>query len=89
MADQFSEHRRQAVHAAHGYVTQRLKSPATAQFPYTSDHAVDTDKSGNFVVESYVDSENGFGANIRTHYRCTMIRLGDDKFVLVKFKTLK
>lgn len=48
-----------------------LKAPSTAKFPFFSDV---TTNSGNlvFMVNSYVDAQNGFGAMIRTQYHCRL-----------------
>ena len=48
-------------------VKEKLKSPSTANFPSYSTWNVS--KSGNtYSVSSYVDAENGFGAEIRTYF---------------------
>ncbi|WP_288649637.1 hypothetical protein [Pseudomonas sp. UBA5568] len=56
------------------FVKQRLKSPATAQFPYVNDQGVDVVPDGEcgFQVSAYVDSQNGFGALIRSSYRASI-----------------
>lgn len=53
------------------YVKWNLKSPSTADFPWV--HTDDTTEYvswNNFVVKSYVDSENSFGWTIRTKFTC-------------------
>lgn len=53
-----------------GFVEKRLKSPSTAKFPYVSDEGVKVGYIGectNLVV-AYVDSQNGFGATVRSQY---------------------
>jgi len=57
--------------ASQKYVTERLKSPASAIFPTYPEYALFAD-NGNFSVRAYVDSQNGFGALIRTYYRCEL-----------------
>lgn len=48
-------------------VKGKLKSPSTAKFPSYSEWSVS--KSDNtYTVSSYVDAENGFGAEIRTYF---------------------
>ncbi len=49
-------------------VKGELKSPSTADFPWTAQ----TYRKGKnrWVINSYVDSQNGFGATIRTNYFC-------------------
>lgn len=57
---------------AKDFVKQSLKAPSTAKFPLV----VHGEYIGNcqFVVNSWVDAQNGFGAQIRTNYTVTMIR---------------
>lgn len=53
------------------YVTRRLRSPSTADFPfsdYTSNYLGDC----THLVSSYVDAQNGFGAVIRQDYTARM-----------------
>jgi hypothetical protein len=61
------------------FVRDRLKAPSTAEFPIAMDDDDQYRKinDSTFKVESYVDSENGFGAKIRTNYSC-MITLRED-----------
>lgn len=49
------------------FVTRLLKSPSTADFPWL-DRTVTEMEENKFKVTSYVDSQNGFGAMIRTNY---------------------
>lgn len=68
----YCENGRRATIVAHRLVTRRLKSPKTAEFP-SYDEAI-TRHMGNCVhrVISYVDSQNGFGAMIRTTFAATI-----------------
>lgn len=56
---------------AQDYVKQELKSPSTAEFPGTfwgvDDYAV-TRYKDTITVRSYVDSQNGFGATVRSNF---------------------
>lgn len=53
------------------FVENALKSPASADFPsYSSMEASGGPTS--WSVRGYVDSENGFGAQIRTDWTCTV-----------------
>jgi hypothetical protein len=57
-------------------VKERLKAPATADFPW--DMKVTSSPNGKtMTVVSYVDSQNSFGAKLRTHYVCQLERFGD------------
>ena len=66
-----------------GWVEDRLKSPSTADFPggRYDEHTTQIDDN-TFRVSSYVDSQNSFGAEIRTHFEAEVEFLGDDKWRL-------
>jgi hypothetical protein len=55
---------------AQGFVKQHLKSPQTTKFPsyLTGDVIVVSVPECSFRIDAYVDSENSFGALIRTDY---------------------
>ena len=57
--------------AAQSFVEQRLKSPASAKFEFGAAHdgAVRLVGDRIYSVESYVDSQNSFGATIRQKFR--------------------
>lgn len=60
-----------ALFASQTFVRDSLKSPASAKFPTSSDdRGVTVRKSGDctFTVLGYVDSQNSFGAMIRSRY---------------------
>lgn len=61
------------------HVTQRLTSPASADFPFLDFTAVRDGGPNQYRVRSYVDSQNAFGAVLRTNFNC-LIRYnsGDD-----------
>jgi hypothetical protein len=63
------------------FVTDGLKAPSTADFPGAD--SVETIKVDTYKVTASVDSENGFGAKIRTDYVCTIIDVGNDKWNLI------
>jgi hypothetical protein len=54
----------EAEHIVSGY----LKAPSTAQFPSMSDATIEDLANNGFKVSSYVDSQNGFGAMIRSNW---------------------
>ncbi|MCE0981696.1 hypothetical protein [Pseudomonas monteilii] len=56
------------------FVKQRLKSPESAKFPYVNERGVNVFADGNcgFSVSAYVDSQNGFGAMIRSNYQAAI-----------------
>lgn len=68
------------------FVTERLRAPTTAKFPNSSDAAVNLVSGGEWTVASHVDSQNGFGAMIRSSFTCTVKPVEGDKWRLVEIK---
>lgn len=62
---------------AQGFVEQQLAAPTTARFPSIHREGVRVTPVGNceFLVQAYVDAQNGFGAMIRTPYAIQLKRL--------------
>ncbi|GIG71128.1 hypothetical protein [Phytomonospora endophytica] len=60
-----------AIEECRQSVLEQLKAPATAQFG----DAKATEGDDGYSVSGYVDAQNGFGALIRTDYRCEPIKL--------------
>jgi hypothetical protein len=56
--------------ASQSFVSKRLKSPSTAEYPYFSENGVivNFERKCHFKVAGYVDAQNGFGATIRSRY---------------------
>lgn len=61
-----------ACHMAERFVDQRLKAPSTAKHPWCSDAVISQTGENEFLVISYVDSQNSFGAMLRTKYAAKM-----------------
>lgn len=64
---------------AEKFVKKKLKSPSTAEFPGTlekDEHITDLG-NGEYRIESWVDSQNSYGAQIRTSFSCTIKFEGD------------
>lgn len=57
-------------------VESRLRSPGTADFPFGHVSAVRTSGPNAFMLASYVDSQNGFGAVVRTNFVCEVTGAG-------------
>ena len=55
--------------ACEEFVKTALKSPSTAKFPYGEAQVAGTG-TGPFTVTGPVDSQNGFGATVRSNYTC-------------------
>ena len=64
------------------FVKNRLKAPATADFPWYDRSFVSDLGGGRFKVSANVDSKNSFGAKIRTHYTCVLKYKGEDAWIL-------
>lgn len=64
---------REAAQHLQKIVTPLLKSPSTAKFPSIVDwYSKETTEKGTYLVSSHVDSQNGFGAMIRTTFKATL-----------------
>lgn len=59
-----------------GFVDDRLKAPATADYDLTAER-----QGEGWVVTGTVDSENGFGAKIRSDVRCDIHFEGDTAYL--------
>ena len=62
---------------AQDLVRNKLKAPSTAVFP-NSDYTAGPVFSKGVEIKSYVDSQNGFGAQIRTNYTIYLQQTGND-----------
>ena len=58
------------------FVEKGLKAPATADFPWYSENYVTKLGGAKYRVESYVDAQNSFGAQLRTNFSCTAKWIG-------------
>lgn len=56
--------------AAKLFVKEKLKAPATADFPWSDPSFVTPLGNNRYQVVSYVDAQNSFGAKIRTNFSC-------------------
>lgn len=74
-----------AYYMCEQWVKKRLKSPKTADFPGVFDGKFDnTYKEGaEYQIWSYVDSENSFGATLRTGFTCITKQTSEDDWELV------
>lgn len=62
---------------AQAIVEKTLKSPSTAKFPSSSNAVISRAGESVFNVKSYVDSQNGFGAMIRSEWSVMFEYVGD------------
>jgi hypothetical protein len=67
---------------AEDFVKQKLKSPSSAEFPGTFEKDEHITELGNrkYKINSWVDSQNSFGAQIRTNFSCTITFDGDNVY---------
>lgn len=66
-----------AKYAAQGFVESQLKAPSTAKWPPVGQlSARRFNFAGNaaWEIRGYVDAQNSFGANIRTHFETTVLK---------------
>ena len=68
--------------AAQLEVEENLVSPSTAEFPWGTKGYVTKIDDNTYKINAYVDSENSFGAMVRTHFSCTVRYLGNDKYIV-------
>lgn len=64
-----------AYFISQSFVKERLKSPSSADFPSafnTQAFSVTAILPNKYMVSSYVDAQNSFGAKIRSRYSCTL-----------------
>ncbi len=57
-------------------IKKMLKSPSTADFPTCSNFVIQKLSNDGYRVNSYVDSQNGFGATIRTEWSIVFYYIG-------------
>jgi len=58
-------------------MTSKLRAPATADYPFGHVATVRTMSPGRYGLASYVDAQNGFGAQVRTRFICEVEGIGD------------
>ena len=64
----------EAYSYAENWVKDKLKSPSSAKFPDSERKVNDTEYYGDntYKIKSYVESQNSFGAMIKTNFSCTI-----------------
>lgn len=67
---------------AQGWVEDNLVSPSTADFQACRNSNVVYLGEKMYIVNSYVDSQNGFGAMLRTFYTAELFTDGEDSWYL-------
>ena len=69
-------------------VANQLRSPSSAKFPTMGKQDVLSAHSGGgiYLVDGYVDAQNGFGAMIRANWECKIKENSDKTWSLVDLK---
>lgn len=68
-------------------VEKQLKSPSTADFPWF-DRTIHKNKDERYIIKSYVDSQNSYGATIRTNWHCDIQYKGEGEELNISNWTL-
>jgi len=72
-----------AYYAAIDVITPRLKAPSTAKFPTKSHANMSQTAPNTWHIVCYVDSQNSFGAMIRTYYSCDAVYEKDKALYMI------
>jgi len=77
-----SQQRMLAYSYAESFIKQKLKSPSTAKFPgvFEKNEHVSFQDTNVYLINSWVDSQNGFGAIIRSNFKCQITFRNDSIF---------
>jgi len=70
------------------FVSENLKSPSSADFPFMDFKAWRFDNS-TYVIKSYVDAQNSFGAQIRSNWHCKIQYQDGEKSDQTNWKLLE
>ena len=74
------------------YLERHLKSPKSADFPGFFDikrSHVRYLGDQKYLINSYVDAQNSFGAEIRTHFSGEVEQIEEDKWIVLSFRFLE
>ncbi len=74
-----------AYYMCQDFIEKRLAAPATAKWPSSSEINIATltgTGRESYRVRGYVDSQNSFGALLRTNYVCDVSFMGKDNWHL-------
>lgn len=79
-AAKLKDHSSMAPIICSNYVEDSLKAPKSADFPFgRAEGGVRRLEDQQYVIRSYVDAQNSFGAQLRTWYTCKIqYRSGED-----------
>ena len=63
------------------FVKERLKSPSSADFPLL-DYQASVIGNNQYVIRSYVEAQNSFGANLKSNYVCIVKWNGQESYAI-------
>lgn len=61
-------------------IKANLKAPSTAKFPWYDESCVTVLDDGSYIVKSYVDAENSYGAKIRNVFSIRITITGENSY---------
>jgi hypothetical protein len=71
------------------HVLKYLKNPASAKFPFgASKNCVSKESDSTYLINCYVDSQNGFGAMIRTYFKAKVEFNEDGDYWIKEFNVM-
>lgn len=73
----------EALSVCQRFVTERLKAPRTAQFSTAEEASLEQLAEDRWRARGFVDSENSFGALVRTDFDCIVTRGVDEQWRLI------
>jgi hypothetical protein len=68
------------------FIQQRLTSPGSADYPFGASTGGDDLGGGRYRFRGYLDSQNGFGALIRSTYDCSIKWAGGSDWELERLE---
>jgi hypothetical protein len=89
MAENYKKNCTIAIGLANDNVRKKLKSPGSAVFPTERETLCLNFGDNRFEIAGYVDSQNSFGALLRTNYSAIVKRSGDLVFEIESLKLEK
>lgn len=77
---EYKEDKYMAYAAMQHIVEQKLTSPSTASFPWGMSDHVKYIGDNQYMISSWVDSQNGFGATVRTNFSGVVEQTGEESW---------
>lgn len=63
-------------------IKEYLKSPSTASFPRSNEIKLLALENDRYFIDGYVDSQNDFGATVRTQFECWVKYIRNQSIIL-------